>query len=266
MPCLPVRVGSRRAGRDPDRDRHALQDATARSISQAFRALASHLVDNGSDGLVVTGTTGESPTLSDDERFALYEAAVDEVGDRATVVAGTRDVLDRALGPPHGARARDRRPRLPRRDAVLQQASRPRDRRALQGDRRRVRPADRRLQHPGAGRPEPRDRRRSRSSPRSRRVRAVKQANADLEQARRDRRARSRPLRRRRRPRLPVPRGRRPGRRVRAHARRRPAGEGDGAPLPRRRRRGRACARRGAARRRSTCCASPRTRSRSSAR
>jgi 4-hydroxy-tetrahydrodipicolinate synthase len=56
---------------------------------QAFRALASHLVDNGSDGLVVTGTTGESPTLSDDERFALYEAAVDEVGDRATVIAGT---------------------------------------------------------------------------------------------------------------------------------------------------------------------------------
>ena len=54
-----------------------------------FRALAAHLVANGSDGLVVTGTTGESPTLSDDERFALYEAAVDEVGDRATVVAGT---------------------------------------------------------------------------------------------------------------------------------------------------------------------------------
>src|SRR5919108_6227786 len=43
----------------------------------------------GSDGLVVTGTTGESPTLSDEERIALYEAAVEEVGDRATVVAGT---------------------------------------------------------------------------------------------------------------------------------------------------------------------------------
>jgi 4-hydroxy-tetrahydrodipicolinate synthase len=56
---------------------------------QQFRALAAHLVANGSDGLVVTGTTGESPTLSDDERFLLYEAAVDEVGDRATVVAGT---------------------------------------------------------------------------------------------------------------------------------------------------------------------------------
>jgi 4-hydroxy-tetrahydrodipicolinate synthase len=56
---------------------------------ERFRSLASYLVDHGSDGLVVTGTTGESPTLSDEERFALYEAAVDEVGDRATVVAGT---------------------------------------------------------------------------------------------------------------------------------------------------------------------------------
>ena len=54
-----------------------------------FRRLASHLVDNGSDGLVVTGTTGESPTLSDDERLELYAAALDEVGERATVIAGT---------------------------------------------------------------------------------------------------------------------------------------------------------------------------------
>ena len=54
-----------------------------------FRALARYLVANGSDGLVVTGTTGESPTLTDDERFALYAAAVEEVGDRATVIAGT---------------------------------------------------------------------------------------------------------------------------------------------------------------------------------
>src|SRR2546428_10100873 len=54
-----------------------------------FRDLAQHLVDHGSDGLVVTGTTGESPTLTDDERFELYAAAVDAVGDRATVIAGT---------------------------------------------------------------------------------------------------------------------------------------------------------------------------------
>ena len=37
----------------------------------------------------MTGTTGESPTLADDERFRLYAAALEEVGDRATVVAGT---------------------------------------------------------------------------------------------------------------------------------------------------------------------------------
>ena len=54
-----------------------------------FRELAAFLVENGSDGLVVTGTTGESPTLTDDERFALYAAAVETVADRATVVAGT---------------------------------------------------------------------------------------------------------------------------------------------------------------------------------
>jgi 4-hydroxy-tetrahydrodipicolinate synthase len=54
-----------------------------------FRQLASYLVENGSDGVVVTGTTGESPTLTDEERFQLYEAAVAEVGDRATVIAGT---------------------------------------------------------------------------------------------------------------------------------------------------------------------------------
>jgi 4-hydroxy-tetrahydrodipicolinate synthase len=54
-----------------------------------FRELATFLVDNGSDGLVVTGTTGESPTLTDEERFELYTAAVETVGDRATVIAGT---------------------------------------------------------------------------------------------------------------------------------------------------------------------------------
>lgn len=56
---------------------------------ESFRSLARHLVENGSDGLVVTGTTGEAPTLSDEERLELYAAAIDEVGNRATVVAGT---------------------------------------------------------------------------------------------------------------------------------------------------------------------------------
>ena len=55
----------------------------------AFRSLGGFLLDNGSDGLVVTGTTGEAPTLTDDERFALYEAAVEVADGRGTVVAGT---------------------------------------------------------------------------------------------------------------------------------------------------------------------------------
>jgi 4-hydroxy-tetrahydrodipicolinate synthase len=55
----------------------------------AFQALAVHLVANGSDGIVVAGTTGESPTLSDDERLDLVRAALEAVGDSATVVAGT---------------------------------------------------------------------------------------------------------------------------------------------------------------------------------
>jgi 4-hydroxy-tetrahydrodipicolinate synthase len=54
-----------------------------------FRALCRYLVENGSDGVVVTGTTGEAPTLSDEERFALYEAAVDELGGDHPVIAGT---------------------------------------------------------------------------------------------------------------------------------------------------------------------------------
>jgi len=55
----------------------------------AFRTLARYLVEHGSDGLVVTGSTGEAPTLSDRERLLLYAAAVDEVGERASVIAST---------------------------------------------------------------------------------------------------------------------------------------------------------------------------------
>ena len=56
---------------------------------ERFQTLARHLVDNGSDGVVVAATTGESPTVSDHERFELVAAAVDAVGDRATVIAST---------------------------------------------------------------------------------------------------------------------------------------------------------------------------------
>src|SRR5438128_2165145 len=56
---------------------------------EKFTDLARFLVDHGSDGVVVAGTTGESPTLSDDEKLELFAAALEAVGDRATVVAGT---------------------------------------------------------------------------------------------------------------------------------------------------------------------------------
>jgi 4-hydroxy-tetrahydrodipicolinate synthase len=50
--------------------------------------LAAHLVDAGNDGLVVNGTTGESPTTSDTEKDQLVRAVLEAVGDRAFVVAG----------------------------------------------------------------------------------------------------------------------------------------------------------------------------------
>jgi 4-hydroxy-tetrahydrodipicolinate synthase len=53
------------------------------------RALARRLVQSGSDGLVVSGTTGESPTLSHEEKLKLFEVVLDEVGDEAVVFAGT---------------------------------------------------------------------------------------------------------------------------------------------------------------------------------
>lgn len=53
------------------------------------RKLATHLVDNGSDGIVVAGTTGESPVLSHSEKLDLFTAVLEEVGDRAKVIAGT---------------------------------------------------------------------------------------------------------------------------------------------------------------------------------
>jgi 4-hydroxy-tetrahydrodipicolinate synthase len=55
----------------------------------AFGRLCATLVDSGSDGLVVSGTTGESPTLTDEEKLDLFAAAVETVGGRATVIAGT---------------------------------------------------------------------------------------------------------------------------------------------------------------------------------
>ncbi|XEE27331.1 4-hydroxy-tetrahydrodipicolinate synthase [Mycolicibacterium sp. jd] len=50
--------------------------------------LANHLVDAGCDGIVVSGTTGESPTTTDDEKIALLRTVLEAVGDRARVIAG----------------------------------------------------------------------------------------------------------------------------------------------------------------------------------
>ncbi len=52
-------------------------------------ALARFLVTHGSDGILVTGTTGESPTMSDEEKLALLKTVIDAVGPKAHVVAGT---------------------------------------------------------------------------------------------------------------------------------------------------------------------------------
>jgi 4-hydroxy-tetrahydrodipicolinate synthase len=54
----------------------------------AAARLATHLVDSGCDGLVLSGTTGESPTTTDDEKIALLRTVLDAVGDRARIIAG----------------------------------------------------------------------------------------------------------------------------------------------------------------------------------
>ncbi|BBZ61267.1 4-hydroxy-tetrahydrodipicolinate synthase [Mycolicibacterium monacense DSM 44395] len=56
--------------------------------TDAAARLANHLVDSGCDGLVLSGTTGESPTTTDDEKLALLRTVLEAVGDRARVVAG----------------------------------------------------------------------------------------------------------------------------------------------------------------------------------
>ena len=57
---------------------------------QRARELARHLAEQGTDTLVVAGTTGESPTLDDQEKLALFKTVIDAVGEKKTrVVAGT---------------------------------------------------------------------------------------------------------------------------------------------------------------------------------
>ncbi|MEJ7875415.1 MAG: dihydrodipicolinate synthase family protein, partial [Solirubrobacterales bacterium] len=56
---------------------------------EGTRRVASYLLENGSHGVVVAGTTGESPTLSDDETIELLETVLHEIGNEATVICGT---------------------------------------------------------------------------------------------------------------------------------------------------------------------------------
>lgn len=51
--------------------------------------LADYLVSNGSDGLVVSGTTGESPTLTEEEKYQLFKVITEAVGHKAKIIAGT---------------------------------------------------------------------------------------------------------------------------------------------------------------------------------
>jgi 4-hydroxy-tetrahydrodipicolinate synthase len=63
-------------------------DARDRIDEEAAVRLMNHLVDHGSDGLVICGTTGEAATLSDDEKLAIIGLAAAEMRGRATIVAG----------------------------------------------------------------------------------------------------------------------------------------------------------------------------------
>lgn len=55
------------------------------------RKLATALINSGSDGLVIGGTTGESPSMSNDEKIRLFAEVKEEVGEQAAVIAGTTD-------------------------------------------------------------------------------------------------------------------------------------------------------------------------------
>ncbi|MBP2650280.1 MAG: Dihydrodipicolinate synthase [Firmicutes bacterium] len=63
------------------------EDYTVNYVAAA--KLAKYLVDNGSDGVVVAGSTGEASTMTHDEELKLFSTVLDAIGDRAVVIAGT---------------------------------------------------------------------------------------------------------------------------------------------------------------------------------
>ncbi len=115
----------------------------------AFRAFVAWQIENGTHGLVPTGTTGESPTLSHSEHDRVVEACIDEAGGKVPVVAGAAPTPlhrggDRAV-PSCGE---GRRGRAAHRHALLQQADAGRAVPALQGGERCGRHSHPDLQHP----------------------------------------------------------------------------------------------------------------------
>ena len=66
-------------------------DADGQVDYEQAKRLALALIDSGSDGLVVTGTTGEGPALSMEEKARLYGEVKDAIGSRGAVIAGTSD-------------------------------------------------------------------------------------------------------------------------------------------------------------------------------
>jgi len=63
-------------------------DASGRVDDEAAVRLMNHLIERGCDGLVLCGTTGEAATLSDEEHLGIIRLAVEEMGQRCTIVAG----------------------------------------------------------------------------------------------------------------------------------------------------------------------------------
>ena len=84
--------------------------------------IAQWLAEHGSDGLVVTGTTGESATLSQDEKVRMYQTVVKAVGGRAKVLAGTGSYDTAETVTLSRGGGGDRRGWLSGRHALLQQA------------------------------------------------------------------------------------------------------------------------------------------------
>ena len=213
----------------------------------AFQALARHLVDNGSDGLVVAGTTGESADhRATSELLDLVRAAIEAVGERATVVANTGHVSTA-----HSVELTERAHEAGA-DAFLVVTPyyiKPPQRGIVAHFEAIAAATDRPIVAYNIPSRvvvdiEPETISRLAEIPN---VRAVKQAHPDPDEARHIVAYRPRSLRRRRRPAAAVPRARRRRRHPRPLARRRPAGRRAGAGVQRRRRRPRPRDRRRAA-------------------